>query len=143
MNFVPVEGPASALPWEGEAGVEWIEVPDRIRIYLSRDLEEWTVISPEDFDLLDWLWYLDSRSLNKVGPAYAVRKTRIGGGGPGGRGLGRVVVHRLHQIIMKRKAPMPSLFHVPDHENRNSLDNRRENLRWATASENRINQDRS
>lgn len=43
-------------------------------------------------------------------------------------------IHRFHQVVLK-----PQNGYVIDHINRNKLDNRRENLRYATYSVNRIN----
>lgn len=46
----------------------------------------------------------------------------------------------LHVEIMKRVEPPPTIFHTQvDHKNRDRMDCRRENLAWATPSQNNQN----
>jgi hypothetical protein len=46
----------------------------------------------------------------------------------------------LHVEIMKRVEPPPTIFHTQvDHKNRNRMDCRRDNLAWATPSQNNQN----
>jgi hypothetical protein len=83
-----------------------------------------TLISVEDEDLRcdQWQLHRDQR-----GRAYARRQicafnNRIG--------------LYLHRAVMLRISPPPGPKYVPHHINGNGLDNRRDNLRWATISEN-------
>lgn len=79
------------------------------------------LVSDHDFKWLSqWKWHFDRHS-NGIG-GYARRKL------PGGKHL------RMHTAIARRLG----LGHV-DHKNRNKLDNRRCNLRSATASQNAVN----
>lgn len=94
-------------------------------IYIRRDLSLVTLVSEEDYPFLaQWAWGLqvDNRGKNYV------RRYR---------GSSNIYLHR---VIMRRigKAPSPAHRYV-DHINNDGLDNRRENLRWATASENARN----
>jgi hypothetical protein len=97
-------------------------------------------VSWEDLDfLMQWPW------------TYAVSHPRHGGLVYARRSVfdcGRNVTLLMHRIIITERMglPRPSEFHFTDHENGDSLDNRRENdrglqqLQWLTAKENRAKQ---
>lgn len=120
----------------GECWLPDADANEQVHIYLdgaflpdqSKEPDWWAQVSPED---VHWLsqhfWYAHDKTSSHP---YAVRKRRING-----------VVHvwRMHVEIMKRIEPPPSLFHLPDHINGQTLDNRRGNLRWATYSQNSKN----
>lgn len=67
----------------------------------------------------------------------AVYRWCYGGGGYALRGENNTTLY-LHRVIMGRMGNVPQGYTV-DHINRDKLDNRRENLRVATASQNHIN----
>jgi hypothetical protein len=94
-------------------------------IYIRRDLSLVTQVSEEDYQfLVRWTWGLqvDNRGKNYV-RRYICKQNVY-----------------LHRVIMRRVCPSPSEAHrYVDHINGDGLDNRRENLRWATASENAKN----
>jgi hypothetical protein len=80
---------------------------------------KWAMVDDEDFDYLNqWKWWCDSSG-------YAVRD--IGGR----KNKKRILMHRL---INKTVDKM-----YTDHINRNTLDNRKKNLRSVTNSENLLN----
>lgn len=57
---------------------------------------------------------------------------------------GRRSKARAHKIVMQLVGPpQPSLDHVIDHINQDKTDNRIENLRWATQSQNNLNTGRN
>lgn len=70
-------------------------------------------------------------------------KRSRGGGIYARRGGGRLTSGELRPTILMhvfiletlKGEPRPSPNHTPDHINRNSLDNREDNLKWATPSE--------
>ena len=95
------------------------------KIYLRKDLSVWTLVDPEDYDfLLQWTWGLQRDNRGKLYARRYILKSNL----------------YLHRVIMRRVLPAPSPKHIyVDHINNNGLDNRRKNLRWATASENAKN----
>ena len=83
------------------------------------------IVSDEDYAYLtQWLWtYKRSRG----GNIYARRHRRIDG---------RRETVLMHNVVLERMgAVRPSRKHTGDHGNRDSLDNTRDNLAWATPSE--------
>lgn len=97
-------------------------------------------VSPEDYDfLMQWKWTYAVSHPRHGGLVYARRSIREGE---------RNVTILMHRIIITERMglPRPSLKHFTDHENGDSLDNRRVNdaglpqLRWLTAKENMANQ---
>jgi hypothetical protein len=82
------------------------------------------LVDDADFEWLNqWKWFYHRAIRNVSG--YAIRNI--------GKAPNRSV-ERMHTLIMgKRKG------HTIDHINRNGLDNRRENLRWANSFENIYN----
>lgn len=102
---------------------------DGERIWL--DEYNFALVSPQDIPWLScWRW---SKHFNDKGHLYCARLEGTWPTTP----RRRVFMHR---EIMKRIGDPPSPAHrYVDHKNGDTLDNRRANLRWTTASENRIN----
>ena len=90
------------------------------RIRLTRGL--WAIVDPEWYERLQkYKWHAKGGK----GECYAAR---------GYRRKGKTVVEWMHKVIL----PVPRGF-VVDHINRNTLDNRRANLRIATLGQNAMN----
>lgn len=94
----------------------------------------------EDYDfLMQWKWTYAVSHPRHGGLVYARRSVRDGS---------RNVTILMHRVIITERmgVPRPSQKHFTDHENGDSLDNRRRNdrglpqLRWLTAKENMANQ---
>jgi hypothetical protein len=87
------------------------------------------LVSPEDFEYVDSLnWTAYGKNKKYV---YVGRRSRPGRNAP------KVFLHRL--ILARMYGDAVVRKKICDHINRNTLDNRRENLRLATASVNRLN----
>lgn len=82
---------------------------------------EGILLGPEDNDLLQHTWWLVK-------------------GYPAGRINGKYTY--LHQVVLARKLGGIPLDRETDHVNGNKLDNRRENLRAVTSSQNKMNRDK-
>jgi hypothetical protein len=103
------------------------------RLYLDNDGATAALLDDVDYVwAVQWLWTVTPNSTKcKV---YATRNTRA----PSSR---RQIKVYLHKEVLKRFAPVaPTPQHtICDHKNGESLDCRRDNLRWATPLENRHN----
>jgi hypothetical protein len=94
-------------------------------------------------DYLDWLWVCEwnwkfkpSKRQTMLGKGYLYRPVWMRPAGMTGFS-GSLY---LHVEIMKRVEPPPTIFHTQvDHKNRDRLDCRRDNLAWATPSQNNQN----
>lgn len=88
-------------------------------------LGKYAIVDDKDYDSLNqWHWYCNAQG-------YAVRKPYIKGSG---RKNQKSLSIRMHVLVNQT----PEGFET-DHVNRNRLDNRRENLRTVTSSENKFN----
>lgn len=104
------------------------------RVYLDASAELFAIVDEEDYAwAVQWLWSATPNSTKRK--FYATRSTRLQGvAGP------QVRIY-LHKAILERTGlTPPSKKHsIGDHENGDSLDCRRDNLRWATHSMNSFN----
>jgi len=93
-------------------------------------------VSPEDYTyLVRWRWTF---KISRGGNVYARRCTWVGSRRDGTR---RKVTILMHDVVMARKGvERPSPDHTADHGNRDTLDNRRDNLEWADKSQQAKNQ---
>lgn len=113
---------------------DFAEAPPRgpQRVYLDdRDDTIFAVVDWDDYAWAVqwvWSWVFDKRGRKR----YARRNTRVGG---------RQVSLWLHKEITRRAhgAPPSDAHEIADHIDGDSLRCQRENLRWATRSENNSN----
>lgn len=104
------------------------------RIYLDARCEVFCLVSAIDYDWVTqwrWSWKWDRTKQKR----YAFRTSWEGGR--------RVSVY-LHKYLLNHwRKPQESEKHtIGDHQNGESLDNQRDNLEWATVSQNRRNRRR-
>jgi hypothetical protein len=91
------------------------------RIYLGEG--EWAMLDAKDYyKLNEYKWVISGNGTK----FYAVRMVK--------KGPGKTRIEYLHRVIME-----PAEGLLVDHRNRNTFDNRRDNLRTATHSENSCN----
>lgn len=111
----------------------WGTLPEIERIYLDRVGDLYCIISREDYAyLIRWCWcalYSGSGCYRRA------RYARRAVGTPEGN---KSVF--LHKEVLTRKGPRPTPEHcIGDHLSGKTLDNTRNNLRWATLGENNKN----
>lgn len=98
------------------------------KIPLTRDL--YALVDDEDYEYLNQFnWFAQRNS--STNEYYAARKSKRVGG--------KQYMILMHKVIMGDPKDLEGRRIAIDHKNRNTLDNRRENLRVATASQNRTN----
>jgi len=89
--------------------------------------ERITLVDDADFDYINqWKWHYERRKYT----GYATRRQYLGGG----RKNQRQKKIYMHRVIMNPPSDL-----MVDHINKDGLDNRRENLRMVTRSQNAIN----
>jgi hypothetical protein len=104
------------------------------RLYLDDTGELFATLDQVDYDwAIQWLWFATPNSTAKK--FYATRNTRIAGS------LRKQIKLYLHkEILIRTGRPRPTPHHtISDHEDGDSLNCRRNNLRWATPKMNREN----
>lgn len=108
-------------------------------IIIGRNTHFLVKVSPEDYDfLMQWKWTFARSHGQWSGLVYARRSIKASDGSNV-----TVLMHRV--ILLERmKIGRPSEMHFTDHENGDSLDNRRfvkrtQQLRWLTAKEQMTN----
>lgn len=107
------------------------------RIYGDDSAQTWALVDEDDYHhFVRWRW---NPKPNKNGALYLRRAA----GGSRRKGDPRDPVYTVYlhvEIMIRTGISQPSAKHaLVDHKNGNSLDCRRENLRWATPRENRLN----
>lgn len=106
---------------------------DTCRIPLGRS-EYFAIVDAEDYAFLtQWMWTFKRSAWAFNALIYARRHQRI-------EGVRTTIL--MHTLILteRMKLMRPSDEHTPDHINRDSLNNRQSNLRWATKAEQKANQ---
>ena len=106
------------------------------RIYLNTQCTIWAVVDPQDYTYFSkWKWSWSSTPRGKL---YARRSIGGGKNAIGSRPSSSLYLHREIQIRTRRTPPSPE-HKLVDHKSGNSLDCRRDNLRWSTVSMNNTN----
>lgn len=115
-----------------------VDTPPPRQIFLNADCTIFALVSACDYEWAirwRWKWVWDRTKTKR----YAKRTPRISNGD----GTSRSINIYLHKEICSRKGPPPSEAHtIGDHQNGESLDCQRDNLEWATRSQNRRNRKR-
>lgn len=121
----PCAQPCPSCPWD-------VAPIDGVRVYLTNDLSVWCIVDAADAVFVtQWRWQFTwDRHKRK---RYATRS-------PGKVGGVRRKIY-LHKLLLNHwGVPQPSEKHtIGDHEDGDSLNNRRGNLSWATPSMNAQN----
>jgi hypothetical protein len=112
----------------------WAPSPETGRIWLDVENDVFAVVDYPDYQwAIQWLWSATTNSTGRK--LYATRSTRLyGRAGP----QTKLFLHK--EILVRAGVKPPSEKHtIGDHLDGDSLNCRRENLRWATHSENSLN----
>jgi len=102
------------------------------RVYLNEDCSVWCIVDAIDYEWATrWRWhYVYDRHGRK---RYAARNTRRRGESPK-----QIKVFMHKDILLRSGKPQPTTaHHIGDHDDGDSLNNRRGNLDWATPAMNR------
>lgn len=113
--------------------------PEPRIIYLGRDCQYEAIVDEEDYHyLVRWSWSFKISSSKYSRRIYARRTTWTGSSKDGTR---RRLTIFMHDAVLNRKGEFrPDPTATADHKNRKSLDNRRDNLRYASKSLQSTNQ---
>lgn len=111
------------------------------RISLGRSAELFAVVDVEDYDYLMQFKWNAKRSHPGREQFYARRSQHVQGGErhPGGQ-IKKETIYMHVEVMRRTGIPQPTDLHTPDHIDTDSLNNRRNNLRWACKSGQRKNQ---
>jgi hypothetical protein len=101
------------------------------RVSVGSKAQYSTLVSNEDYEAVTKNRWTFKISHPPKGGVYARRHYRVSGR--------RITLLLSHFILGRAGKERPSPAHSADHKNRNTLDDRRENLRWATRKEQAAN----
>jgi hypothetical protein len=104
-------------------------------IYLTKDCDVYSTVDANDYQkLLKYVWHLHN---DGRGRSYACRMQRLPT--ENGKRCNKQKRIYMHKEIMDDIPPPSEKHFLIDHKDGDGLMNTRENLRWATASENSLN----